>query len=215
MKNPRLPGMEQLKLKTEKCTIPADTVITQEQDGNSRFTKEQLFRQSCPTITLLPEKRCRRRTPFLPITSKRTSRVLNNSDLELSVESLCLSIDENSSVDVTPPLTTNRKSDVAYSTTTRRISLPVTGSLRMRTSHLKSLGFNPAFSDVHLFSGDVTECPADEPVHQMSLKSSDLHSEEYDWMNSRSSTYSSSVSSSLQSSYNSEEEIWLSRKQSV
>ncbi|XP_076363678.1 uncharacterized protein LOC143253530 [Tachypleus tridentatus] len=219
MKNPPLPGMERLKLKTEKDIIPADTVITHEQDGNSRFTKEQIFSQSCSTITLLPEKRYKKRIPFLPISSRRTSRVLNNSDLELSVESLCLSIDENSSVDVASPqllpLTTNRKRDVAYSTTSKRISLPVTGSLRMYASHLKSLGINQALSDVHLFSGGVIECPVDESLHQTPLKPSDLQSEEYDWINSRSSTCSSSMSSSLQSSYNSEEEIWLSRKQSV
>ncbi|XP_022255698.1 uncharacterized protein LOC111088859 isoform X2 [Limulus polyphemus] len=211
MRNPRLPGMERLKFNIKEGKL------SKQLDESSGFIRNQNFRKSCPIMTSTPEKLFRRRKPFLPITSRNTSRVLNNSDLELSVEGLDLSSDDNSLAVNTStrliPLSSDRK--IGEVSSSRRISLPIYGSLRMRRSHQKFLEIHEAFSDVRLLSDTVSECVVDGTIHQPSPNSPVLLNREFDWKNYRSSTHSSRMSTSSQSSYTSEDEVWIPRKHSV
>ncbi|XP_076371845.1 uncharacterized protein LOC143257308 isoform X1 [Tachypleus tridentatus] len=208
MRSPRLPGVERLRYKIEEGKL------SKQLDESPGFIRNQNFRKSCPIMTSTSEKFSRRRKPILPITCRKTSRVLNNSDLELTVEGLNLHNDVYSPVisasSTLTSLSSGRKTgDV---TSSRRISLPVYGSLRMRRSHQKFFEIHEAFSDVGVLSGTVQECVVDGPFHQRSP----AHlNQEFDWMNYRSSTHSSRMSTSSQSSCTSEDDVWIPRKHSV
>ncbi|XP_076367715.1 uncharacterized protein LOC143255633 isoform X2 [Tachypleus tridentatus] len=225
MKNPRLPGADKFKFSAESnYPLSADSSETDGSASPSLFVRGRPGRSSCPPLSTMSSQGFNRsdirRKPVLPITSKKTSRVLNNTNMELNVDTVDTRTEDGSSDidrDLTKipkppsqfPIPLNPMEPTDVLSEGRKISLPIFRSLRSSTTNDKS----PTFIDRNIHSKSISKSTDSNSSRMMShLTSQRQNDKSFNWMNYRSSTSSSRLSMSSQSSCASEDDIWVLRK---